>query len=290
VEGRSYRLKYRVQNRVGWSDFSAMTSLKVADVPDAPPAPIFYQATGSTIILQLLESTNNHGSEITSYELMMDQGFGTEFALVESYNDEREFTVTGLTEGTIHTFKYAALNEIGRSEYSSEVRIAVSRPPVKPAAPTKNIEKSTRTSIFVEWEAGQPTEVPILGYKLYMAHGTSEYKLVYAEQNPLIREFNVTFLTSGSFYQFKLVATNFNGDSEMSDPLERYSCLPPSEPAVPQKVSGTRTQLKLKWSEPEDGGCHITSYNLFRDAGDAGLIATEVDPQQVADNSSKLDH
>jgi hypothetical protein len=222
-----------VQNRVGWSDFSAMTSLKVADVPDAPPAPVFSQATGSTITLELLESTNNHGSEITSYELMMDQGLGTEYSLVETYKNEREFTVTGLAAGTIHTFKYAALNEIGRSEYSREVRIAVSRPPAKPAAPTKNMEKSTRTSIFVEWEASEATEVPILGYKLYMASGTSEYKLIYAAQNPLIREFNAVELATGNLYQFKLVATNFNGDSEMSDPLERFSCLPPSEPAVP---------------------------------------------------------
>ena len=73
---------------------------------------------------------------------------------------------------------------------------------------------STQTSIYVKWAESQPSEVPILGYKLYMSVGTQQYRLIYSnDKNPLLREFNVTNLTSGALYQFKVAAINFNGDS-----------------------------------------------------------------------------
>jgi hypothetical protein len=53
---------------------------------------------------------------------------------------------------------------------------------------------STESSIFVEWSESMPTEVPILGYKLFMSAGTEEYELIYEAQNPLIRYYNTTGL------------------------------------------------------------------------------------------------
>lgn len=80
-------------------------------------------------------------------------------------------------------------------------RFAASAPPVKPATPTKNMSKSTRTSIFVEWAESVPSAAPILGYHLYMSEGTSEYKEIYSDsQNPLVRFYNATNLTTGLLY------------------------------------------------------------------------------------------
>jgi len=61
---------------------------------------------------------------------------------------------------------------VGYSDFSTEVRYAISTPPAKPAAPTKDMALSTQTSIFVKWTESLPSEVPILGYKLYMSEGT----------------------------------------------------------------------------------------------------------------------
>ena len=62
-----------------------------------------------------------------------------------------------------------------------------------------------------------------------MSAGTSEFELIYNEgQNPLIREFNATGLKVGIMYQFKVAAINFNGDSQLSDALTKYSCQLPS--------------------------------------------------------------
>lgn len=180
----------------------------------------------------------------------MDSGIGTQFTQVSSYTDNSLLHTisTGLVSGRIYTFKYRSQNVVGYSDFSPQVLYAVSTPPSKPAAPTKDMALSTLTSIYVRWSESSPTQVPILGYKLYMSEGTSEYQLIYSEnKNPLIREFNVTNLTTGSFYQFKVAAINFNGDSQLSEPLQKYSCKLPEQPLSPSRISGTRTLLKLRW-------------------------------------------
>jgi hypothetical protein len=178
-------------------------------------------------------------------------------------------TVSTLTSGTIYSFKFRAKNNVGHSEFSVARRFAASAPPVKPDMPTKNMGKSTQKSIFVEWAESLPSAAPILGYKLYMSAGTSEYEVIYSSlENPLVRQFDVQNLDTGVLYQFKVAAINFNGDSEMSDALTKYSCLLPGTPEVPYRVSGTRTELTLRWSVPaDDGGCPLTGFNLYRDDG-----------------------
>ena len=85
-----------------------------------------------------------------------------------------------MTPGKIYTFKYRSQNRIGFSDFSIEKRFAATLPPSKPAAPTKDMLKSTLTSIYVLWSESQPTQAAIIGYNLYMSEGTHEYELIYS--------------------------------------------------------------------------------------------------------------
>ena len=165
-------------------------------------------------------------------------------------------------------------------------------PPTKPATPSKVMAKSTTTSIFVTWTQAAATQVPILGYKLFLSAGTSQYTLVYNNtRNPLITEYNITGLMTGQVYQITLVAVNFNGDSQMSDPLVKYSCVEPSMPSPPVRVTGDRTDLTLSWLIPKnDGGCPLTGFNLYRDNGAGGSISIEVDPLAIDSRPSLTQH
>jgi hypothetical protein len=64
---------------------------------------------------------------------------------VTSYTDDAmSHTIsTGLVSGRIYTFKFRSANIVGYSDFSIEKRYAVSLPPSKPLAPTKNMSKST---------------------------------------------------------------------------------------------------------------------------------------------------
>jgi hypothetical protein len=96
---------------------------------------------------------------------------------------------------------FRSKNIVGYSFYSEQVRIAVASPISKPTTPTKDYVRSTKTEITVHWTESTATEVPVIGYKLYMSAGTDEYSVVYSdEQNALLREYTVANLTTGVYY------------------------------------------------------------------------------------------
>jgi len=92
---------------------------------------------------------------------------GSSFSKVVGYADNSmETTITGLISGATYTFKFRSFNVVGFSEFSEQVRYAIASPPAKPATPTKDMQMSTKTSIYIKWSESQATEIPILGYKI----------------------------------------------------------------------------------------------------------------------------
>ena len=82
-----------------------------------------------------------------------------------------------------------------------------------------------------------------------MSPATGEYEIVYSSsQNALLREYELTGLTTGQLYQFKVSAINYNGESVLSDALEVYSCNFPAQPEPPGRISGTKISILLGWS------------------------------------------
>ena len=51
VQGRVYRVRYRVKNDIGWSGYSPVGYLRAADAPSVPPSPAFIDASVSHISL-----------------------------------------------------------------------------------------------------------------------------------------------------------------------------------------------------------------------------------------------
>lgn len=298
TRGTTYRIKYRVLNGIDWSSFSPILNALAANAPNAPPLPQLVSADVNEITLSFGESSDSGGSQVTKYELWMDQGVqGTEFLKVDSYSDNgRQHTLTtdtdGIVSGTTYTFKYRSANIIGDSVFSNEVRYAISSPPAKPNTPTKDYDRSGRTFMMIQWSESAATEIPIIGYTLYMSKGTGEYEMIYEDaQNALQREFEVKGLETGQLYQFKVAAINFNGKSVLSDALEVYSCDFPGQPDKPYRVTGTKEAITLGWAPPaENGGCPITSYYLYRDDGEAGTISIEVDAADINNRPTLTQH
>lgn len=54
--GNTYRLRYRTLNGAGWSDYSDILYALAATIPEAPPAPTLFSATGTSITLNFKES------------------------------------------------------------------------------------------------------------------------------------------------------------------------------------------------------------------------------------------
>jgi len=201
----------------------------------------------------------------------------------------------GLVGGTMYAFRLVAVNVKGSSEYSEELIIAAAAPIAKPAAPTRSLAYSNNTSLRIEWAESGATQIEVSGYVLYMSEGLAgNFDPIYnGSLNALKRDFDASNLTTGQLYQFKVVAVNYNGPSEASDPLSVHACVAPSAPGAPTRVTGDKTSITLTWATPSnDGGCPITGYQLMRDSG-GGLtdpVAIEVDAASIAGRPALIEH
>lgn len=67
VRGRNYRFRYRVRNVNGWSQFSDTGFITAFSIPNTPPAPVFVEATATTVTVQLFKTDDDNGSRIKIY-------------------------------------------------------------------------------------------------------------------------------------------------------------------------------------------------------------------------------
>ncbi len=293
--GEQYRVRYRAENANGWGPFSDTALLKAATVPSKPSAPI-YDATNSDstkIYLGFVPPSDNGGAEITSYRLYMDEVATTSnpqnIATTTDLFYEVDATTHSLVSGTTYRFYLVAVNEFGPSENSEETRAALGTYPGQPNAPYKVESESTLTSITIAWAAASEVySTPISGYYLYGDGGSGgNLVLVYdGSTKPNTLSHTIGGLTTGIPYRFAISALNVNGESPLSDSVEIYACLKPEAFSAPYKISSSKTSVSIGWTEPNDNGCPIQSYSIFRDDGSGGAIEIAVDASTVNNKPS----
>ena len=290
-KSRTYRLRYRVRNEVGWSAFSEPAYILASQTPSQPAAPTLTSVSATDIVLAFTAPEDNGGDILTGYELFQAIGTGSH-SLVSTYTDNSlahtlTLAANSLVAGQYYRYKIRAINAAGYSDFSEELRVALSELPDQPSAPSKDDSLSSSSTIMVTWTAVANEDVPTLGYYLYMDGGNNgEYELVFDGKNqPGITQYLVSGLEEGRAYRFKVAALNYNGLSTESDESVLYACLPPAHMALPTYKSSTETTLTLQWIAPTDtNGCPLTGYELYIDDGAGGDITTLVDtyePQEI---------
>lgn len=158
--GLTFAFKVRVENENGWSEFSDITYIQTAEVPNRPAPPELVAASQTVMTLKFFKPENNGGSPVTQYELFINDGdpYSEPMTKVESYSDNQmEHTlydsVDSLTTGLIYKFKFRATNAIGNSEDSEIVEFALVDQPVATSAPTCIYSQTSTTQIAIKWNA-----------------------------------------------------------------------------------------------------------------------------------------
>jgi len=82
-----YRMRYRARNQIGWGDYSDIVYVLSATKPQKPPRPSMISTSSTSITLSLKRSTDDGGSPITGYRLLVDAGndFKSGFTQVVRY-------------------------------------------------------------------------------------------------------------------------------------------------------------------------------------------------------------
>ncbi len=175
-----------------------------------------------------------------------------------------EYTLSGLFDGTLYSFRISAHNSAGFGQQSTIFQERTFGPPAAPM-----VAASTGLSfVNITW-AVPPSDAPITGYKIF--RGTVSGALeVYATVNDT-PFFNDTMVTSGLDYFYAVAALSEAGEGAVSNEIIAH---PTSLPAVITDLQGQAGPMSvtLSWTPPADGGSAITAYNVYRGTEAGSLV------------------
>lgn len=247
--------------------------------PDQPLPPKLIQHTKNSLQLRWNAPIDN-GAHIQQYILECDDGKGSGFVEVCKARG-KQYTMQKLQPSSWYTFRLAAINERGQSQFSDTVTYSTSgNPPPQPAAPV--LKHRTASTIYLTWQRRSDDEEFVLQINdKESGHG---FLPTYTGRDEFYECQNLRRATS---FQFRLKAENDAGASPFSDEVTFATM--PERPVRPQKpqVKGRihANQFKVKWDPPTDrGGADIDLYFVEISSGPCfDRIYTGPDTETICD-------
>ena len=260
----------------------------VTTAPDAP-ASLSASAGDTEVDLTWTAPASDGGAAITKYQYRVSTVFGSTWApdwtdvpdgsdTGTDLADERTVTVTGLANGTLHTFEVRAVN----SEGDGAAAQTTATPVAVPDAPASLTATPGNTQVALAWtppasDGGDPItkyqyRVSVDGGSTWAPDWTdvpdgSDTGTDQADERTL----TITSLTNGTVHTFQVRAVNSigNGGEAMATATPATGPAPPGAPATLTATPGD-AQVTLTWTAPtSDGGMAITKYQ-YRVSVDGG--------------------
>uniref|UniRef100_A0AAQ5YQP7 Fibronectin type-III domain-containing protein 3A n=1 Tax=Amphiprion ocellaris TaxID=80972 RepID=A0AAQ5YQP7_AMPOC len=217
--------------------------------PDPPNPPRKASGTKNTLVLQWKAPCDN-GSKIQNYILQWDEGKGTGTYEQCYYGPQKQYRVTKLSPASRYSFRLAAKNDIGVSEFSEVVDLFTScSVPLPPFPP--ELEMTGVTWLCLKWQ--RPTSSPKeddIYYILEMEEEGSGYGFQPSYDGDELT-CTVRNLHRSTKYKFRVAAYNSEGKSNPSQVVEfitnpdRPSC--PCRPVIRGRV--LPNSFKMAWGE-----------------------------------------
>ncbi len=227
------------------SDEVSATPRSAQTVP-SPPQSIGF-TTGNGYVNITWKVPDDGGSPITEYKIYRNGSF---FAMVPAV--QQWFNDTSVVNGVTYSYYVTAVNSVGESNSSEEIKAT---PPGKPDAPA-NLHVR-RGNMFVNITWNEESWECVNEFKVY--RNGSIYAIVPGTQ----RWFNDTAVINGITYSYYLVAVNPAGESEPSKTVHGTPATVPDAPENFHAKTGNRF-VELLWHKPYNGGTRITGYRIYR--------------------------
>jgi titin len=268
TNGTSYTFTVKATNINGDSEASsASSSVTPAKAPDAPSSVSVTEGIGKVSVSWTAPASN--GSAITSYTVQAYDNSGSLVAGAICVANAPAVTCdvsTNLLSGNNYTFKVTATNIAGTSSpstASSEAAIIAA-----PSVPINVTAVAANARATVSWDAPiNSNGSAIIGYTVtaYSSNNIVSGSCVTVAPD---RNCEITGLTNGSPYTFKVTATNGIGTSGES--LASPAATPSTVPNAPTglTVAAGDGQVTISFTAPaNNGGSPVTGYTIFTSDG-----------------------
>ena len=266
TNGTSYNFRVRATNSEGDSLWSPLSASVIPNVVPNPPTNITVLYGNAQATVSWSAPSPNGGTAITSYTVSVVSPTGNLRTCTAS-GSETSCTVTNLSNGVSHTFRVRAANALGSSLFSSTSSPVIPR--TIPSAPATPSVTRGDAKVTVNWSAPNNGGAAIISYIVESSAGLHS-----CTTNATSCE--IAGLTNGTSYNFRVRATNSEGDSLWS-PLSA-SVIPNVVPNPPTNVVAryaTRSVF-VSWTAPlSNGGTAITQYTVTSNPTSRTCVASD---------------
>ena len=244
--GMSYTFKVRAVNGAG---NGAASNAKTAVTIPLAPATFSVEAGDASAKLTWTKSASD--ATVTGWQFRQKKGseqYGNWKPIVGSTSSTTEYDVTGLANGSTYTFQLRAVNAAGGGIASAE---KTATPALSvPKKPVSFIASPGDELVMLQWD--DPDNSSITKWQYTRDDGTTwtDICVTSSDSNcPKKTSYNVTGLTNGTSYSFKVRAVNDAGDGTQSNTA---TATPKDVPAQPTALSATagNARVTLTWTPP----------------------------------------
>ncbi|XP_002735906.1 fibronectin type-III domain-containing protein 3A-like [Saccoglossus kowalevskii] len=247
-----------------WEDIRGSLSKSISFrtlncAPAIPAPPKLGQRSKNSISVKWNAPCDN-GSKILSYTLQCDMGEKDSNFVEVFKGTQKLYRLTKLQPSMPYTFRLAATNEIGTSEFSPTASYYTAGSVPQQPSPPQLVEAAVR-SLTLAWEKAADD---ITSFTLEMEDVTNRYGF-----QPIFCGDEISYtcnsLVRKTLYKFRLCAINDQGNSPWSEAISFITVADkpgaPSKPTLKGKVHSNH--FKVTWDRPkDDGGTEITVYIL----------------------------
>ena len=227
--GTEYVFRVAAENKYGMGEF--VESMEIVAKypfrpPSAPPQPEVIETTADTMTVTWKECHSDGGSEIVGYNIEKKEHNAILWTKLNALPvRNREYKVTGLTEGLEYQFRVYAENLAGLSPPSESSKPERARNVVSPPS-CPDWTDITRDSVTLIWKPPKHDGgSKIIGYNVEKRSGEDGRWFKCNYTNVQECEFTATALNPGEKYQFRVYARNASGTvSKPSIPSAEIVC------------------------------------------------------------------
>ncbi len=242
------------------------------------------------VTLRWSAPSNDGGSPIVGYEYTYSSGppgstetdKGVWYPIPGSTGSTTSYTVTGLRNGESHTFKLRAVNAAGQKGTSSDDANSVT-PTALPQAPGGLMAEPTDSKITLSWTQRNSSDgqteatgwVDLVRYEYQQKTGDGDWTPwnVVTASDKNTQQFEITGLTNGVVYRFRLRAVNANGAGPGAETRPVVASGTPGRPHQVRAVPGDES-VTLSWSPSSDGGSPIIGWEYRGADTDTGITSS----------------